>query len=92
MTLLLCVTLQNRLKFLSKVAEPCVLDGHTSCVSMGLKLVFQLHEPIKEHNDFSEISGVEDTFSVKLELIWIARNLQTVVKFCGAGDGWVTRT
>lgn len=54
---MLCSTLLktiHRLKFLSKVAEPCVLDGGMSCVSIGLKLVFQLHEPIEEHNDFSE--------------------------------------
>lgn len=59
----------HRLKFLSKIVEPCDLDGSMSCVSMGLKLVFQLHEPIEEHNDFSEISGVEDSISVKLALI-----------------------
>ncbi|RMC00249.1 hypothetical protein DUI87_22854 [Hirundo rustica rustica] len=75
----------HRLKILSKVAEPCVLDAGMSCVSMGQNLVFQLHEPIEEHNDFSEISGVEDSISVKLELIWVARNLLTVIKFCRPG-------
>lgn len=72
MPFLWCVTLlktMHRLKFLRQVAEPCVLDRDTSCVSMGLKLVFQLHEPVEEHNDFSEVSGVEGSVSVKLNLI-----------------------
>lgn len=67
MTFLLCVTLlktMQRFKFLSKVAEPCVLHG--GMCFHGLKLVFQLHEPIEEHNNFSEISGVEDSISVIL--------------------------
>lgn len=51
----------HRLKFLSKLAEPCVLDGDVSSVSTRLKLVLQLHKPIEEHKDFSEISGVKDS-------------------------------
>lgn len=69
MTFLLCVTLlktMDRLKCLNKVAEPCVLDGGMSWVSMGLKLIFQLHEPTEEHNGFSELSRVENSISVKL--------------------------
>lgn len=59
---LLCVTLlktMHRLKFPSKLAEPCVLDGGVSSVCTYLKLVLQPHQPIEEHSDFSKISRVK---------------------------------
>jgi len=46
------------LKFLSKLAEPCVLYGDVFSVSTCLKLVF-LYINLEEHNDFSKMSGVK---------------------------------
>lgn len=62
-----------------------------SSVSACPILVLQLHEPIEEHNNYSEISGVKDRIAtINSSGIYLARKLLTAIKLSRAGEQTVT--